>query len=345
MPKKPTRRKKISTEEIEEALKPEPEKKIDLSKTLPTGSTLLDLEISGGVTEEGGLPGGIIVEISGPSGVGKSAILSEVAGNCQLYGGQARFDDPEGRLNKEYSRIYGFDLEDENYYRPDTVREMFNGIWEWNPPNNDVINVSCEDSLAALSTEMEMEDVDKFGMKRAKDFSECLRKTCRLIAKNNWLILCSNQERETPSGITTAGGKAVPYYSSLRIRLSPFYPTSKIKKTTTINNVSIDKTIGIRTKCQIIKSSIDEPYRECPISIIFGYGIDDIRENLQYIKKYKGDSKYFIGDKSCSTIVKAIEFVEELEYEESLRQETITLWHEIQEALKVPRRKKTRLIK
>ncbi len=331
------KRKKINADEIKKALKEKPKEK-EITRTLSTGSTLLDMNISGKVTDNGGVPGGIIIEVFGPPGSGKTAILAELAGSCQRRGGDARFDDPEARFDAEYSRIYGFNLDDENYHRPDTVKEMFNGLWGWKTKNNNVINVSCEDSLAALSTEMEMDDEDKMGMKRAKDFSEGLRKTARLIANNNWLIACSNQERHGG----TPGGKAVPYYSSLRIRMAPLFKGGTIEKSRTIGSATIKKTIGVRSECIIKKSSIDEPFRKCNVSILFGYGIDDIRENLMYVKLYTGSKKYCVGGEEVATIEKAIQIVEEEGLEEDLRQDTIELWHEIQDKFNVIRKPRKR---
>ncbi len=336
------KRKKITTKEIKDVLKEEPEK-IEVKETLSTGSTLLDLAISGGRKREGGVPGGIIVEISGPNGSGKTGILAEIAGNAQRKGGDVQFGDPEGRLDKQYSKIYGFDLDEKNYHRPDTVNEMFDFLWDWEPKNKKVINVSCQDSLAALSTEMEMDSKDKMGMKRAKDFSEGFRKTCRLIAKENWLILCTNQEREGNTGITTPGGKSTGYYSSLRMRVLPLFPKSKITKTKKIGSKQVEKVIGIRCKVKIFKNSIDDPFREACISIIFNYGIHNIRENLIFVKDHTGNKKFEINGEKFTYVDKAIKYVEDMNLEEQLEENTIDLWHEIEESFKTnPNKKKRR---
>ncbi len=340
--KKAAPKKRLKTRDIKEALTEEPKKKI-IKDAVSTGSTLLNLAISGGILREGGIPGGNIVEIYGPPSVGKTSFLVETAGNAQRKGGDTRFDDPEGRLNKEYSEIFGYEFEDKNYHRPDTVNEMFDNIWNWKTKSNKFINVSCADSLAALSTEMEMKDTDAMGMKRAKDFSERLRKTCRVIANNNWLILCSNQERMTKgAGTTTSGGKGVPYYASLRLRITHDYPTFQITRTKTINGKKITVVIGIRSKIVVKKSSIDKPFRECYISNLFDYGFDDIRENLIFLRDYSKDEKYTFENREFSTIGPAIQFVEDNNLEENIRQDTIELWHEIQELLKTNRKRKIR---
>jgi recombination protein RecA len=338
---KKRKRTNVSEKEIKEVLNEsieEQKKEREITQVISTGSTLLDLSISGGVIHGGGVPGGIVMEIFGPSSSGKTALLAELAGSCQKEGGEVRFDDPEARLDAEYSRIYGLELDKANYYTPDTVNEMFDGLWNWQPKDNSLINISCADSLAALSTEMEMQEEDKMGMKRAKDFSAGLRKTCRMIKKNNWLIACSNQEKHGG----TPGGKAFPYHSSLRLRIAHLFKGSKIEKTKTINGSKFKKTIGVRSGCSVKKNSIDQPFRECNVSIIFGYGIDDIRENLMYNKLCKGDKKFHMGGEEWAKIDKAISVVEEKDLEQEIKEETITLWHEMQEKFKVIRKRKKR---
>ena len=342
------RRKRSSStiaQEIKETVETPVEKKQDsIFSALSTGSVLLDLAISGGRIRGGGIPGGKIVEIFGPPSSGKTAILSEIAASCQSKGGKVKFEDPEGRLDEEYSRIYGMVLSKEDYDRPDTVTQVFDTIWNWKPGDNGQIHTVVADSLAALSTEMELDDGDAYGMRRAKEFSEGLRKTCRMIANNNWLIACSNQEREGPSGITTPGGKGIPFYASLRIRVSPLYQGSKIvKEKTIIEKKKISKVIGIRSICEVKKSSIDEPFRTAPISIIFNYGIDTIRDELMWYKEVTGGTKYECpGGIGFGTIDKAISYVEENNLVEHLKDRTIDMWGEIEEKFKIVRARKKR---
>jgi recombination protein RecA len=328
---------------ITEGISNPEERKSPPLQVVSTGSTLLDLAICGKVIKGGGLPSGNLVEVFGPSGAGKTSILAEIAASCQAHQGDVLFLDPEARLNQEYSRIYGVELNPEQYLRPDTVTEMFEKIWDWKPKSEGGINGVFADSLAALSTKMEIDDEDKYGMRRAKEFSEGLRKTCRLIANNNWVVVCSNQLREGPSGETTPGGRAIPYYSSLRIRVGPPAQGGKIVKTITLSNgKKHEKVIGIRSNCIIKKSSLDDPFRSCFISILFGYGIDDIRENLQYLKDGLGLTKYKAVDQEFGFAEKAITHIEENKLQDQLKQEVITLWEEIESKFTVIRGKKVR---
>jgi len=343
------RRTKELVEEIKETIeKPvDPPKSIRFDKVLSTGSTLLDLAISGGRVHGGGIPGGILAEISGPPGCGKTAILAETVGDAQRKGGDVHVDDPEGRLEREYVEIYGVELTKENYSRSNTVTEMFRGIFHWssNPTMKGAICVRAEDSLAALSTEMEMgsDEGDKRGQRRAKEFSEGLRKTCRLIADNKWLILCTNQIRSGDTGGTiTPGGFGIPFYSSLRIQMNQTYPSWRIEKVINVGKKDIKKVLGVRSTCKIIKSTIDDPFRECVVSIVFGYGIDSIRDELQYYKDMTNETRYSVSGKEFQSLEKAILYIEENNLQMEIKNKITSLWYEIDNKFKTNRRIKLR---
>ena len=149
----------------------------DFSQVVSTGSTLLDLEISGRSIRGGGIPRGIMIEIFGPSGCGKTVLLCEIAGAVQRLSGDVLFKDPEARLVTSFARIFDLDTNKMGYTTPDTVTEVFKSIREWEPKNPTALNGVFTDSLAALSTDLEMEkeEGDKMGMRRAKEFSEGFR--------------------------------------------------------------------------------------------------------------------------------------------------------------------------
>ena len=312
---------------------------------LSTGSTLLDLAISGGRSKFGGIPKGKVVEIFGPESSGKTALLSEACSAAQSKGGKILFLDPEGRLDKEYSLLYGLDIKEENYFMPDTVEEVFQIIRDWEPSSDRLIDVIACDSLAALSTKMEMEDKDQYGMRRAKEFSEGLRRIAREVAKKGIILLLTNQVREN-IGVTfgekevTPGGRAVRFYSSLRIRVGPAKTNSKIKKVVNIGKNKIEKVIGITSNCIVKKSSVDDPFRSADISIIFSYGIDDIRDMLKYQKAVLGLGTYQVKDKSFKALDDAIDFVEENDLYMFLKESTAELWKEIESKFKSSRKKK-----
>lgn len=312
-------------------------------QVVSTGSTLLDLAISGGRFREGGIPFGVMVEIFGPAGSGKTVLLCEMAGNVSERHGSVKFYDPEARINKQFAKLFGMDLATADYSIPDTIPELFKPIREWKPTPPAII---CADSLAALSTDLEMngKDGDKMGMRRAKEFSEELRKTCRIITQENFLLVCSNQVRVNqdagPYGqkYVSPGGEAIGFYSSLRLRVNK---PSKGKDEVKIKGVDVTRVTHIDVEVEVFKSSVWKPYRTAPITIYFDYGIDDIRQNLKFIKKYSGLKFYSLdGEKLAISLEDAIKEVEDNGMERQLKEEVIMLWNDIESKFKVDRKPK-----
>jgi len=309
---------------------------------ISTGSTLLDLAISGGRFREGGIPFGILVEIFGPSSCGKTVMLCELAGRLQKQEGTILFHDPEARLNKQFAKLFNLDIDDVNYTTPNTIPEVFTQIRSWKPDEKKLSGIFT-DSLAALSTDLEMENKegDKMGMRRAKEFSEELRKTCRVLSAKNYLMICSNQVRQNldagPYGqkYSSPGGEAIGFYSSLRLRCSK---PKQIKDKKTIAGKEVSRIIGVETQVEVFKSSVWKPYRKAPLTILYDYGIDDIRQNLQFLKTYTNNTAYIIGDEKLSvSLEKAIQEIERQKAQIELKKEVIELWNTIEDKFKSER--------
>ena len=318
----------------------------DFGTCISTGSTLLDLAISGGRIRGGGLPGGIFVEVFGPSGSGKTVLLSEIAGTVQRQKGEIMFHDPEARLNTQFAKIFGLEIAEKDHLKPDTVTAVFESVRKWKPEGKNVIHGIFTDSLAALSTDMEMEndDGDPFGGRRAKEFSEGLRKTCRLITDKNYLMVCSNQVRDVIGATQyqektkSPGGKALEFYPSLRLRFSG---VEKIKLVKKIAGKDQTRIIGVSVKIDVYKSSIWKPFRSAPVIILFDYGIDDVRANLQFIKDNTENKVYTLGENELSnSMEKAISMIEESNLEKELKEEVIDLWEEIEQKFVIERKPK-----
>ncbi len=330
----PLDRRADATDEITQSIMNDPPLKYERQeipwadvKVLSTHSTLLDLGISGGRLEEGGIPACLLAEVYGPAGSGKTALLAETGADAQEQDGEIIMLEPESRMDKEYAKIYQIELNKKNYHQPATIGEVFAHLDDWKPiaPGP---RVALTDSLAALTTEFELDTGDKMGMRRAKEFSQQLRTHARMIS--SMLFLCSNQERDGDFGKTTPGGNAVGYYASLRIRI---VQKQKIELEKTLSSgVKVKKPIGILSECTITKSTVDDPYRTAPVYIIFGRGIDDVRANLQYMKDMKKDKTYLTPDgKSFLGMDQAITYVEKNGLVRQLRRNTIQLWREIDE--------------
>ena len=318
----------------------------NIETMISTGSTLLDLAICGGRKRGGGIPGGIFVEVFGPSGAGKTVLLCEIAGDIKRKGGSVRFDDPESRLNTEFSKLFDLRMEDIEYSTPDKVTEVFENIRNWEPKTKTAINGTFTDSLAALSTDMEMDndDGDKMGMRRAKEFSEGFRKNARILKEKNYVMVASNQVRDNQDAANkfspkfkSTGGQAIGFYASIRLRVSN---PDKIYKEVKVAGKTVKRVIGVQSNIEVFKNSTWKPYRTAPVTIIFDYGLDDIRENLQYLKDYTGASKYMIGETELNvSLDKSIALVEERGLQADLKNAVIDLWEEIEGKFSSERKK------
>lgn len=348
----------------------------DWSATASTGSILLDKAISGLKCRYGGLPGRMIVEISGPPGSGKTTLMAEIMGSIQRLGGEFKVDDPEARLDESYCRKMGVHLpmiedkesgllvpDPEVYSQPDTVTDVIEGIvgpleahegktrrnhkkaWMPDPAH---INGRGTDSLASLSTRMEMEQGDKMGQRRAKELSAGMRIIARHIHRHNILMVFTNQLRDNVDGgqwapkKITPGGNAIPFYSSVRIQLTI---TGKLRKD------SKSDPYGKTVRAEVVKNSKDIEYRSAIIYLIFGYGIDDIRANLQWLKdngafdepdpktgEMKKAGAYLVGSKKYVGLDGAVEAVEDQNLEQEIKNMVVGLWDQL-EAEKRPNRK------
>lgn len=316
---------------------------IDTSIIVSSGSTLLDLAISGGRVRGGGIPGAIMIELYGPSGSGKSSVMCEIGASVQHRSGDVSIVDPESRLDKEYTKTYGLNIEDNHYHRVDTVDEVFKIVNSWEPENQKVINMIGIDSIAALSTELEMEKGDKRGQAKAKAMHAGCRTSARKIAKDNKIMVFTNQLLPGDYGDVTPGGEAVKYYSSVRIKIKT--KTKIIKEKDYKHDTKkkkMKKSVGIMSECTITKSSVDEPFRTAPLYIMFGVGIDDIRANLQWLKDVTAATKYWCVNKEYHRLEEAIQYVENNDLEEELREKVINVWEDIESMFKIKRKEKKR---
>lgn len=332
-----------------------------------TGSTLLDCAITGKRIHGGGIPGGIMVEIYGPSGKGKTAIAVEIGASAQAMGGTVRFNDPEGRLDMEYASMYGLEIDKKNYTASDTVEDVFEDLLAWFNKDlpKDKMHVYICDSIAALSTNVEMAEGDKMGMGRAKALSQMTRRIARLVSNKHRLVVFTNQIRQKPNttgfgGPTevTPGGEAVKFYASLRLRVGNTPTLNKIPQTKKVRGVEVERIIGINSLVHVSKNSCGSPYREAVITIIFDYGLDDVRANLEFCKQFepleeapdedsnngkgKKQRAYVIGDYKTTRLPSAIKYVEDNNLQDVLRENAIALWKEIETHFAMERKPKAR---
>jgi recombination protein RecA len=331
-------------------VKPVPveEKEVDMSSVVSTGSTLLDLAISGQRRRGGGIPGGILVEIFGPSGGGKTTILGEICASAQNMGGFAMIGDAERRMTKEFVEFMGIKVDKNNLKFPDSVKEVEELILDTPCTGGNVIDVTGVDSIASLVSELDRgKDGDKRGSAKAKELHARCRRAKIEIAKGSRLVVFTNQIQDVQDAAAfgpkekTPGGHAVPFYASLRMRVGPS-KEGKISKEITVGGKKVKKVLGVQSTVSITKSSIDAPYRTAEVPILFDYGIDDIRANLEYIKDMTGAKKFWAVTEEISFLDDAIHHIEENHLYSELREAIIDMWLEIEAKFKVSRQPKKR---
>lgn len=261
----------------------------DVQEFVSTGCIMLDYSIAN--KKGGGIPVGRITELIGENSAGKTLVGTQILAEVQKINGIAIFIDIEHDADKEFCYRIGIVWEKLVYKEYlHSLEEVFAYIEKvvtvTRLKYKDKVIVILWDSIAATPAAAELEDdyspTSQVGL-HARIMSKGLRKIRSMIKKERIALVCTNQLRHKigvsfgdPS--TTAHGKAMEFYASVRIKL---IRTGQLKDNKT------GRTIGANTKAKIIKNKVGPAWRETEFPIMYDYGIDNLRSIKDYLYELK----------------------------------------------------------
>jgi len=290
--------KEIKTKFGEEAIMKLGEKPHVDVDAISTGSIGLDIAL--GV---GGMPRGRIIEIFGPESSGKTTLSLHVIAEAQKKGGICAFVDAEHAMDPEYSKRLGVKVDELLISQPDTGEQALEIVESL--VRSGKIDVIVIDSVAALTPKDEIEgDMGAHHVgKQARLMSQALRKLTAIVARSKTIVIFINQIRMQIGVMfgnpeTTPGGKALKFYTSVRIDIRRI---AQIKKG--------DEVMGGRVRAKVVKNKVAAPFRQTEFDLMYNEGISREGELLALGEKHgivlkSGSSYSFIPEGNSEKEIK-----------------------------------------